>query len=125
MSVTFKSWEDLTALEQAQSIYWDMYKDAYGVRPRGVDTSGWSLEVFESEFKILATAIAFSEKERAQSESTAAHELELRIQNLMMTGAKDRDMAINWIMDAEGADGDFDYLCFLVGVPYGYFKKAA
>ena len=119
------NWNDLTPLEQAQAIYWDMYKEAYGVRPRGVDTSGWSLEVFESEFKILATAIAFSEKERAQSESTAAHELELRIQNLMMTGAKDRDMAINWIMDAEGADGDFDYLCFLVGVPYGYFKKAA
>ena len=34
-----KSWEDMTDLEQAQCTYWDMYKDAYGVRPRGVDTS--------------------------------------------------------------------------------------
>jgi hypothetical protein len=35
----FKSWEDMTDLEQAQCTYWDMYKDAYGHRPRGVDTS--------------------------------------------------------------------------------------
>ena len=33
-----KSWEDMTDLEQAQCTYWDMYKDAYGHRPRSVDT---------------------------------------------------------------------------------------
>jgi len=125
MSVTFKSWEDLTALEQAQETYWDMYKDAYGVRPRGVDTSGWSLEYFEAEFKMLGEEIERENAQQQVDQEKSAHELELRIQNLMMTGAKDRDMAISWIMQAEGADGDFDYLCFLVGVPYGYFKKAA
>ena len=26
----FKSWEDMTVLEQARETYWDMYKDAYG-----------------------------------------------------------------------------------------------
>jgi hypothetical protein len=119
------NWNDLTPLEQAQSIYWDMYKDAYGVRPRGVDTSGWTLEVFETEFQVLGNAIERENAQQQVAQEKSAHELELRIQNLMMTGAKDRDMAISWIMQAEGADGDFDYLCFLVGVPYGYFKKAA
>ena len=37
-----KSWEDLTPLEQARETYSDMYKDAYGMRPRGVDTSTWT-----------------------------------------------------------------------------------
>ena len=44
MTTEFTSWEDMTELEQAQCTFWDMYKDAYGVRPRGVDTSGWTLE---------------------------------------------------------------------------------
>jgi hypothetical protein len=57
MTTEFKSWEELSQLEQAQSIYWDMYKDAYGVRPRGVDTSTWTLEQFEDEFEGLGVAI--------------------------------------------------------------------
>jgi hypothetical protein len=125
MSVTVKSWEDFTPLEQAQCTYWDMYKDAYGVRPRGVDTSTWTLADFETEFQVLSNAIERENAQQQVSQEKSAHELELRIQNLMMTGAKNRDMAISWIMQAEGADGDFDYLCFLVGVPYGYFKKVA
>ena len=35
----FKSWEEMTDLEQAQCTYWDMYKDAFGVRPRWIDTT--------------------------------------------------------------------------------------
>ena len=31
MTTEFKSWEELTQLEQARELYWDMYKDAYGV----------------------------------------------------------------------------------------------
>jgi hypothetical protein len=31
-------------------------------------------------------------------------------------------MAIRWIAEAEDAGSDMEYLCFLVGVPYGYIK---
>ena len=51
----FKSWEEMTDLEQAQCTYWDMYKDAYGYRPRGVDTSTWTLTDFEQEFASLGS----------------------------------------------------------------------
>jgi hypothetical protein len=40
-----------------QAMYWDMYKDAYGVRPRGVDTSSWTVEDFEEQFKMLGQVI--------------------------------------------------------------------
>jgi hypothetical protein len=124
MSNEFKSWEEMSALEQAQCTYWDMYKDAYGVRPRGVDTSGWTLEVFEAEFASLATAIEQEEAQRKVAEAEAIAKFENSVTNLMHTGTN-RQRVIAWLMDAEGANGDFEYFCFTQGLPYGYFRKAA
>jgi hypothetical protein len=121
----FKSWEDMTDLEQAQCTYWDMYKDAYGHRPRGIDTSTWTLADFELEFAILSMAIEQAEIQRKEAEANAQHDFEMRVQGLLMSGAKDRDMALRWIHEAEGANGDDEYLCFTQGLPYGYFRKAA
>jgi len=120
--VDFPSWEDLSALEQAQATYWDMYKDAYGVRPRGVDTSGWSLEYFEAEFKMLGEAINQEEIARKASEAQAIVKFEDRVAALMHTGT-DRERVIAWLMDAEGANGDFEYFCFTQGLPYRYFAQ--
>jgi hypothetical protein len=120
--VDFPSWEDMSALEQAQATYWDMYKDAYGVRPRGVDTSGWSLEYFEAEFKMLGEAINQEEIARKVSEAQAIVKFEDRVAALMHTGT-DRERVIAWLMDAEGANGDSEYFCFTQGLPYRYFAQ--
>jgi hypothetical protein len=40
----------------------------------------------------------------------------------MHTGTN-RERVIAWLMDAEGANGDHEYFCFLSGLPYGYFNK--
>jgi hypothetical protein len=50
----FKSWEEMTDLEQAQCTYWDMYKDAYGHRPRGVDTPAGPLQTSNRSLPALA-----------------------------------------------------------------------
>jgi len=118
------SWEEMTPLEQAQCMYWDMYKDAYGVRPRGIDTTLWSLEDFEAEFKNLAKVIEREEIARKEAEAQAIVAFEDRVLNLMHTGTN-RERVIAWLMDAEGANGDFEYFCFTQGLPYGYFRKAA
>ena len=120
----FKSWEEMTDLEQAQCTYWDMYKDAYGVRPRWIDTTKWTLEQFEAEFASLATAIEQAEVERRAAEAEAIAAFEDRVKNLMHTGTN-RERVIAWLMDAEGADGDLEYFAFTQGLPYGYFRKAA
>jgi hypothetical protein len=57
------------------------------------------------------------------SEERAAHDFEMRMLSLLQSGAKDREMALRWVHEAEGSDGDDEYLCFLVGLPYGYFRK--
>lgn len=117
----FKSWEDLSDLERAQCQYWDMYKDAYGVRPRGIDTSTWTLEQFDAEFKVLGRAIEESENQRKADEAEAIVRFEEKVSSLMDT-SKSRESAIARLMNAEGANGDFEYFCFLQGLPYGYFN---
>jgi hypothetical protein len=123
MSNEFKSWEEMSTLEQYACQYWDMYKDAYGVRPRGIDTSSWSETDFEAEFVSLAKTINANYEEQVIAEDKAMIAFEMRVQDLMTSGAKDYAMAIRWVHEAEGSDGDDEYLCFLVGLPYGYFRK--
>jgi hypothetical protein len=117
----FKSWEEMSTLEQYSCQFWDMYKDAYGVRPRGIDTSFWTETQFEAEFVTLAREIESSYQAQLVREEIASHDFEMRMLNLLQTGAKDRDMAMRWIHEAEGSDGDDEYLCFLLGLPYRYF----
>ena len=119
----FKTWEEMTVLEQYACQYWDMHKDAYGFRPRGIDTSSWTEADFEREFFQLSVTIAEEDRIRKEAEEKAAHDFEMRILSLQMTGATDRDMALRWVHEAEGSDGDDEYLCFLVGLPYGYFRR--
>jgi hypothetical protein len=118
-----RSWSELSPLEQAAAQYWDMYKDAYGFRPRWIDTTSWTLEVFEEAFAALAESIKQNNADQELKEKQSTVSLEKRIASLMQSGAKDRSMAIRWIAEAEECNGDMEYLCFLVGVPYGYFKE--
>jgi hypothetical protein len=38
-------------------------------------------------------------------------------------GARDRETALRWIMEASTANGDWEYFCFLNGLPYRYFER--
>jgi hypothetical protein len=120
----FKSWEEMSTLEQYACQFWDMYKDAYGVRPRGVDTSAWTEAEFEMEFASLGAVIEREEADRKVAEAEAIVKFEDRVLNLMHTGTN-RERVIAWLMDAESANGDSEYFCFTQGLPYGYFRKAA
>jgi len=123
MSNEFKSWEEMTVLEQYACQFWDMYKDAHGFRPRHIDTNSWTEADFEAEFVQLAQIIDREEILRLDNEERAAHEFEMRMQDLLRSGAKTREMAMRWVHEAEGSNGDDEYLCFLIGLPYGYFKE--
>jgi hypothetical protein len=119
----FKSWEEMTTVEQYACQYWDMYKDAYGVRPRGIDTSAWDEATFEAEFVGLSKTIDENYKVQMESEAKAMHDFEIRMLDLLMSGATDRAMALRWIHEAEETNGDDEYLCYTLGLPYRYFVK--
>jgi len=118
-----QSWNEMSPLEQAQCQYWDMYKDAYGSRPRGIDTSMWTLADFEKEFEFLAEVIMREETQRIADEKVAIAKFEDKVLNLMHTGTN-RERVIAWLMDSADANGDRDYACFLFGLPYGYLDTA-
>jgi hypothetical protein len=123
MNEVFTSWEEMTELEQMQCQYWDMYKDAYGVRPRGIDTTSWTAYAFQVEFEHLALTIQANEIQRQEAEATAVKNFEQHVINTICMGARDRETALRWIMEASTANGDWEYFCFLNGLPYRYFEK--
>jgi len=121
----FKTWEEMTTVEQYACQFWDMYKDAYGVRPRGIDTTDWTEEQFEAEFVQLGKVIDANYKEQLAAEARAVEQFEAQVESFIQSGARDRATAIRWFHEAEQTNGDEEYLCFCLGLPYGYFRKVA
>ena len=119
MTTEFQS---LSKLEQYQSLYSDMYKDANGFRPQF--NPDMTEEDYLQEFDYLQRIINADEEERLDGEARNAEAFERRVAELINCGAKDRTMALRWIHEAEGSDGDDEYLCYLMGLSYGYFKEA-
>jgi len=117
------SWDEMTPIEQAALTWYDAFKEAYGVRPRHIDTTEWLLSDFHKEILVLERVIAENEVARRASEAKSADDVEHTILNLLMAGAKDREMCIKWLLEAHDAGEDRDYLCFILGVAYGYFDK--
>ena len=125
MTTEFTTWEQMTTLEQYASIHWDMYKDAFGIRPRGIDTSAWTEADYVAEFKQLGEIIDREEIARKAAEVISLEKFERRVAEMLTIGAKDSAMAMRWIHEAEGTQGDNDYLAWTLGLPYQYFRKAA
>lgn len=118
-----RSWEDLSELEQLQCTYSDAYKDAYGFRPRGC--SDMTVAELREELNRLGSVIAEQEDQRERAEAEAATRFETRVAETIATGAGDRETALRWIHQAEGTDGDDEFLCYNLGLLYHYFRKAA
>ena len=112
---------EVSELDQARSDYSDFHKDVFGFRPRW-DYSAMTLADFDREFEYLAQECKRNAELRAEAEAAAAVRLEQRILSLLEYGAKSRAMALRWLDEAEGTRGDVDFLCFLLGVDYGYIK---
>jgi hypothetical protein len=121
MTTELKPWDELSPAEQAAATFWDFYKEVHGFRPRHIDTSSWNLSDFDREFKLLEVQAEANRKYEAESEAICADKFERRMLTLLECGAKDREMALRWVHEAEGSYGDNSYLCFLLGLPYNYF----
>jgi hypothetical protein len=116
------SWEEMTNKQQLECIIWDAYKDAYGVRPRHMNLEAMTEEELTKELEFLGKVIDENEKQRRADEAEAIVRFEDRVANLMHPNTN-RERVIAWLMDAEGANGDPEYMCYLCGLPYGYFNK--
>jgi len=109
--------------EELHSLIWDMYKDVYGIRPRHMSFETMTVAQLEAEVEHLSGELEIQVAYERQQHIAAAVEFEARVKALIECGAGDRATALRWIHDAEGTDGDDEYLCYCVGLRYGYFNK--
>ena len=117
-----KSWEELSRKEQLAATHYDFYKDVHGIRPRWMNYDAMSESELETELDELGKQSVVQAKIEAEAEAKAIEEFENAVNRLVEDGAS-RNRAIHWLLDAEGYDGDYEYGCFLLGLPYGYFKE--
>lgn len=121
----FKSWDELTRKEQLEETVWDMYKEAHGFRPRHLNLAAMSEDELDAMYQNLLVEIERAEKARRADQAAAVLRFSKRVEDTIKSGARDRETALRWIHEADGSNGDDEYLCYLNGLPYGFFKAAA
>lgn len=117
---------EYTELEEAQSLFSDMYKDVHGFRPRWCSKEQWdSIEFLNEQIEYLSKELEIKFEEDAIEEKRNIAIFEQRITDIINTGAGDRQTALRWILDAENDEYvyfDLDYFCYTNNLPYGYLK---
>ncbi len=118
----FRTWEELTELEQAATLYSDQFKDVNGWRPR--NTADWTLEQYDAGFKDLDDEIEYLNAVEANYEAQAIRDCEASIASMIEMGAGDRETAIRWTLDIEKEENIFctddDEIHTILGVPASY-----
>jgi len=106
----------------------DFHKDAHGFRPSQAYWSEWGAMrdgEKQAEWDSLGLAMDARSKQEAEDESYSIKKFEETVAVLMNSGAKSREQAVSWLMDANDVSGDDEFFCYLMGLPYGYFKVKA
>lgn len=108
----------MTELEELESIYCELHKDVYGVKARwykaeSVEQARKDLSLLEAECKVQMEADRAAEQEAIK----AFEELAASYGGV--------ETARRWQHQAFNTQGDDEYLCYHLGLPYGYFKKVA
>jgi hypothetical protein len=103
-----RTWDQLTALEQAAQLYSDAHKDAYGFRPRngGVHCPE-TLEEYEEAIGKCAEVIGEEERREDRNAAIMLLEWESQLAAMRVLGAPDRATAIRWHIQSLGYEGDF------------------
>jgi hypothetical protein len=101
------------------SVY-EMHKEAYGVKGRHYNFKQMSNKDLEKELEHLCE-VAKREREIEQREEEKSYKkFEDQIKQMMLHGAGNRDIAIKWILEAEGLENESDanYICYNLGLSY-------
>ena len=96
----FKSWDEYTELEQAQSEYSDYFKSVHGFRPRSI-TAGWDVERYGREMESLGKEAELVFAAEAERENSAVEDFKSLISSTIEIGAGDEMTAIRWMVQDE------------------------
>jgi hypothetical protein len=119
----FKTWEEMSRKEQLAATHYDFYKEVHGIRPRWIDYDAMTEQELEAEMEFLGKQAEVVFAEEAAREKEMIAQFERDVAATIAIGAGDRETALRWIMEGSDCRGDWEFLCYERGLPYGYFKK--
>jgi len=113
--------KDIHTVEQYEQYmrdvtYSDLYKEVYGMRPRGF------APVSKADFDSLLEAHDANMIAEGKQQEADIAAFEKIVADTMAVGNIDRKTAIRWLRDADGDFGDESYFCFSYNLPYNYFN---
>lgn len=113
-----QTWEQMSEKEQLECTYCEMHKDVYGVKARWYHAE--TVEQARADVAALSLALEaeMASQAKAQQAAIAAFEELAKSYGGIETAKR-------WQHQAYNTDGDDEYLCYHLGLPYGYFRKTA
>lgn len=88
----------------------DLYKDVYGIRPRGYNFQEWTDAELNEFWDDLVAQLAKNNIEEEKAEKEAAAYMETTIQTLINSGAKNRFTALRWLLTGYHPEYKDDYI---------------
>ena len=110
-----RSWDQLEELEQLEITYCEMYKDVYGIKARWYKAE--SVEQAKRDLEQLGKEL---EAEMAREEVAQQEAIKVFEELVQKYG---REEAKRYQHQAYDTRGDDEFLCYCLGLPYGYFNK--
>lgn len=109
---------ELTPRESMIQVYSDFHKDAYGLRPRGIDYDSMSLEALEADFALFSQVCKENANAEATAEAMAVEAFKASITSVISMGAGTEAIALRWIAEAGVAevDWDMDFYLWKLGI---------
>lgn len=99
----------------------DAFKEAHGIRPRGVYKEWWTQAELEAEYQYLSEICEQNMEEERKAEKQALIKFNELISDTIMHGAADRETAIRWLVDGEDLEWneqDLQYFFWGHGLSY-------
>lgn len=126
--VAFRSWEELSELEQLAGEYSDAHKDAYGFRPRG--QANWTVEDYKAALPGVYDDVRQSIADEQARQAESVVQFEAKVQKLIAMGAGNRQTALRWMANEGQAVGDLskwtlEELEFDNDLPWCYLRQPA
>lgn len=109
-----------------ETIVSDLYKDAYGFRPRENFWQKWDTSSSEEKQEMwndISRAVEASIEAEKAEQALAAAKFEEKIDEMMAAGATNRYVAIRWLvdsMDLGSSASDIGYVCYELGISYDF-----
>lgn len=108
----------LTYREELECILWDIYKDAHGFRPRGMNMQDMTEEELLAQIARCEEVIEAEIEEEKRMAPTYIAEFEAKVAATMNENDCDRLTAIDIMTDGES--GDPHYVSYRFSLPHTY-----